>query len=212
MMTQPTYDPNIPANRPDSLKTTQPQLQSNFQTLFDAFAVNHVSLTSSNQTPGNHLVIDLIQQLNAIETNVNEINIYTKENEDTTTQVFFRYQGNGQEFEFTNYQIYSIKPKTVSSKVHTPFFTLLPGNVLLYFGSIVNNSIKQESTMRLDLLPPIAKHIITTTVCIHGSGPSQFPSVSLPPTEDEEFIKYLTFNNSNAVFFPSIDYLVMANI
>lgn len=200
-----SYNPNVPQNRPDAIKTTQAQLQANFQALFNAFRVNHVTLNDATATPGNHTIVELLEQVQAIETNVSEINIYTKEDADTTDQPFFRYQGNGQEFQFIPYQIYSLKDFDNNNGVTgSRFFTFLPGKVLVYFGTL-NNSNQTELNLTLELFPAIAKNIITVSACVIGKTPAGNGTVQLSPPEDG-FIKKI-------YFFPfSIQYLVMANI
>ncbi len=200
------YDPNVPEFRSDSLKTTQQPLQDNFQALFNAFLVNHVSINDAVDTPGNHTLINLIEQVQAIQTEVDEINIYSKDDPDTTDQLFFRYQGNGQEFQFTDYQIYSTPPVTDNKVVTTGFFTFLPGKVIVYFGSITGNRPLIPITLvTLVLQPPIAKNIITISACSIGSDLTTVGAVELLPPVDG-FFKSVTFLNQN------IYYLVMANI
>lgn len=129
-MVTPIYDPTVPEHLSDTFKTSQPQLKNNFQTLFEAFLVNHISINDPSNA-GNHTFVDLLEQSNSILTDIGQIAIYTKDVKGQTDQVFFRYQNQGQEFQFTNYQLYSLPPQTGVNQ----FFTFLPGRVIVYFGS-----------------------------------------------------------------------------
>lgn len=156
MAKEKTYDPNVPEKLSDALAVSQLALLANFQTMFSAFSRNHVALDSTDF--GNHTIIELFEQLNAIETNVNEISIYTKFVKDQTEQVFFRYPGNGTEFQFTNYQIYTAKKNQ--------FFTTLPGGFLCYFGSFKRFTPSAKVTkFNLDLLPVALKKICSIALC-----------------------------------------------
>ncbi len=202
-MTQPTtYDPNVPEFRSDSLDTTQPQLQRNFQALFDAFLLNHVSLTAASNA-GNHNIIELLERANPINTNASEINVYSKDDPGTTDQLFMRYQLNSPEFAITPYQIYSVKNIVSNGVVITRFFTFLPGKILVYFGTMSGAAAR---TVTLTLQPAIAKKIITTVGCV-SVNPSGLPFVNLVAPGNDGFFKDLTF----AIIQP-ISYLVMANI
>ncbi len=204
-MTVPTYDPNIPQFNSDQLAITQPQLLRNFQTLFSFFNKNHVHLDEVNA--GNHTFIELIQQLHPIQTNVSEISIYTKNVEDTTAQVFFRYQGNGQEFQFTNYQIYELSQ---NEKLRTQYFVTLPGNFIVYFGKFFTTA----TTFTLELSPGIAKHIASISTCpFRTTVPTikiNKASVELPKKNSDGFFDQIIFKGSLSV--RDSYYLILANI
>jgi hypothetical protein len=166
-MTTPTYDPNIPQFPDDSLSVSQPQFQRNFSTLFNAFAKNHVPLNSSNA--GNHTLLELLERVNAQQTDPGEMSVYTKDVEGQTDQIFIRYQGNGTEFQVTNYQLYSIKG---DDSVLKEYFTFLPGKIIIYFGVL----LKPASTKGIiPLNPPVCTKILSASCCPIGSlqGPSK---------------------------------------
>lgn len=173
------FDTRVPQFPGDQLSTTQPQLQLNMQKLFEAFARNHVSINDANA--GNHTFLKLIEQMNPIQTNVSEISIYTKNVEGQTDQVFFRYQGNGQEFQFTNYQIYKPDQKSTS---RSRFFTFLPGKIILYFGSFFNN----KRIEKVSLAPPVSTKIMTVNLC---------PFRTTVPTTTSEYNSHLNSINKN---------------
>lgn len=156
-MTYIPYDPLVPELTSDSLDESQPEFLNNFITLFDIFARNHKPIDDP-LVPGNHTIIELKEQVTPIQTNVSEINIYNKNVDTSTNQVFLRYQGNGQEFAYTCYQIYGITPE-YPNKGQFSYFTFLPGEILMYFGSFIPAS--KQSIYKLGLFPPIAKKIIS---------------------------------------------------
>lgn len=160
MSTPPIFDPTVPERLSDSFATSQQELRDNFQSLFNVFAVNHVAMNEPNA--GNHTFINLLEQANPILTDLNEIAIYTKDVEGQTDQIFFRYQGSGQEFQFTNYQLFKLQAK----KNFTAFFTFLPGRIIVYFGSFP--SITGIASQIVKLEPQIATNIIGITVCANG--------------------------------------------
>ena len=209
-MTTPSFDPNVPQFNSDQLAITQPQFLRNFLTLYNAFNENHVPLNDPNQ--GNHAFVELIQQLNPLQTDPGDINIYTKDVEGQTDQVFFRYQGNGQEFQFTNYQIYSLFQ---DPKLRTQYFTFLPGRLILYFGYFYSGF---PLTYTLKLEPGIATNIASVSTVVFGTVPSvkgqqQYkPVVKNIPENSTGFYDTIVFMGGT----PSIGvlncyYLILAN-
>ena len=144
------YDPIIPGPN-DFLAVSQEDFLANFGQLYNAFARNHVALDHAVLTPGNHTNIELLQQVKGPETSVGENSLYSKkltQINQTTTQLFFRYQGGqaaGKEVQMTNYQLYS--PGTQQLGLIS-LFTYLPGGLILYFG-IVNFSKTNANTLYL---------------------------------------------------------------
>jgi len=203
-MTAKSYDPNTPQFLSDSFAISQKQVQLNFQTLFDAFARNHVSLTAAANA-GNHNVIELLGQPNPIQTDVGEINIYTKNVEEQTEQVFFRYQGNpGQEFQFTNYQIYSLPPE----KGLNQYFTFLPGRLIVYFGDFKGATKQNPGTITLELNPGIAKKIIGMTFCPNITIANS-PSVRVLPEENGFFKKIDVFSSTGFELGPPDSFYII---
>ena len=211
MSIQPgSYNPNVPANRPDDLATSQPQLLNNFLQIYNIFANNHIALDSASNA-GNHTIIQLFEQSNAIQTNTGEINVYTKDVEGQTDQIFLKYQGpSGQEFQFTTYQIYSLIP----TDTQISYFTFLPGNILIYFGTI-NSPAKQNT---LDLKPSVGKNLITanftpimTVPSIPLLGDAYKPSISIK--KENEIITSLVLNQRKTLPQPKkLNYFVMVNL
>jgi len=193
------YDKNVPANPDDPLATSQPQLLNNFDTLFNAFLENHISLSAASSA-GNHTILELLQQESALETDLNEFSIYTKMIEGQTDQVFMRFQNNGTEFRFTNYQIYPVDL--------TNFFSFLPGNVIVYFGRI-NTLVNNVFT----LLPPVARNIFSVAVIPIGpaTGSTFKPLFSLVASPSGLFSKVIFKPASTISQLTPFHYIIMAN-
>lgn len=151
----PVYIPNTPAKPSESLDVTQPAMLANFQAIFKYFSRNHVSL-DGGATAGNHTIVELLRLFNDPQTDFGEISTYTKTVEGQGDQLFLRYQGNGTVFQFSNYQLYPL----IQTPEHTQFFTFLPGNILVYFGTFTSLPSNQ-----LTLLPSVAKNIMTVAFC-----------------------------------------------
>ena len=195
-MSYQPYDPNVPEFSSDTLNVSQPQLLNNFIKLAAAFSKNHGSLPLGD---GNHTIVQLLQLQNAFQTDLSELAVYSKNVEGQTDQVFLRYQSQGQEIQFTTYQIYSVN--------NTQFFTFLPGSIIVYFGTISGGN----TVFRL--VPPVAKHIITTSFCPVSTGTTGFvkPYVSLIEPVNG-FITGIQVNYFFQAPATTSHYLVMANI
>lgn len=198
-MQPPIYNPNVPENLSDTLADSQPEFLDNFLKLYNTFKVNHVAL-DAGATAGNHTIVQLLEQGQAIQTDLNEISVYTKDVAGQTDQVFLRYQGNGQEIQLTNYQIYSINSTT--------FFTFLPGKILVYFGSFTT-----LPSNVLSLFPAIAKKIMSVSFCPIGNTPTYKPKIVLQQPSSGF---YTRINVTSSLFFnqapPACYYLILANI
>jgi hypothetical protein len=209
----PTYNPNVPLPK-NQFNASQLDFLNNFGTLYNAFAENHVALDATSNA-GNHTVIQLLQQdaNDQFQTDVGEISIYCKPVTDQGDQIFLRYQGNKNEFQLSAYQIYPLSVLTNPGIVQTPFFSFLPGKVLVYFGTI--QCTLSMSGVPLYLRPPIATNIITMNFCLMGSVLSFPPAVSIKTPNSNGF--YDTIYLQNPVPFGvqpqrTYFYVVLANI
>lgn len=192
-MSTPIYGQNVPEFITDSLAVTQPDFQDNFLSLFNIFSKNH------NFTTGNHTYAQLLEQVNPQQTNVNQISIYTKDVSSQTDQLFLRYQGNGQEFQYTNYQIYRLPEQPSISQ----FFSFLPGGIIVYFGfyaSLKNND--------LPLQPAVCKNIITYSACRTGKSPDFKRNIRIN-SNDDGYVTSIHLVSTSAV--PSGCFFVMGN-
>lgn len=200
MMSLPVYNPNVP--QPNGaggiFGPSQVDFLKNFEALYNAFAVNHVTLDAASNA-GNHTVIQLAEQTTQQQTNAGELSVYSKDVSGQTDQIFLGYQGNQPEFQFTNYQIYSIPPILNGANiVQTRYFSFLPGNLLVYFGYVTIAS--------LDLQPYVAKNVVTAIFCNKDSS-SAAPDVGLVLSGGV----YTTINLNDPKKLPYY-YLVMVNI
>lgn len=203
-MQPPLYEPNTPQFPSDSLAETQKQLLVNFQQLYDVFSVNHVPLDNAT-SPGNHTKTEILETENGvgIQTNLSEISVFTKNVEKQTDQIFLQYQGNQQEFQYTNYQLYSLKSSTQEG-----YFTFLPGKILMYFG-IVNQSLRTI----IDLFPYVSRNILSISLCPVGSVPTNKPDTKIL-TPREGYIREIELLDSKNIGSkaPTSYYCVMANL
>jgi hypothetical protein len=156
------YNPNVPLAK-DLINVSQGDFLNNFGDLYKAFLVNHVALDAASNA-GNHTVVELTEQTAPFQTDAGEISIYTRDAPGQTDQIFMQFQGNQTEFQYTNYQIYSIN----ATSTQTSYFTFLPGRILIYFGMMTPSS----TTFKLLLNPQIAKNIISANFCPIGPASS----------------------------------------
>ena len=205
-MTTPDYSPNEPQPN-DTLGESQPNFLNNFQSLYDAFLKNHVSLDDATLA-GKHKVIQLLEQPKAFQTGPGEFSVYSKDVDGQTDQIFMRYQGDGTEFQFTNYQLYALPQDPFSFRG----FTFLPGKLLVYFGVFNATFGTPFQPFSYQLLPPIAKNIITMNFCV-ANGISHPPIVELAPSVNNIFSKVLlTPSTALAPANLNLYYVILANI
>ena len=197
MTTPQPYIPNEPL--PDEfLSTSQINFLYNFRNLYNAFFINHVPLDAASGA-GNHKVIQMLEQPIPLQTGVGEISLYSKDVSDQTDQLFMRYQGNGTEFQFTNYQIYTLS--------ENQWFTFLPGKLLIYFGVVTIPGYPYI----LNLNPPVAKNIIGINFCAQTS-PSQPPLATILAPQNGFITKISLQTPFGLVLSETMYYLVIANI
>lgn len=207
------YNPDVPQQK-NIFSSSQLDFLTNFSTLYNAFSVDHVALDASSNA-GNHNVIHLLEQSpdNQFQTDVGEISIYCKPVPDQGDQLFIRYQGNQDEFRLSAYQLYSLNVIDQNGILQTPYFTYLPGRVLVYFGTI--QCTLSQAGIPLTLRPPIATNIITMNFCLLGTQPGFPPDVVLSTPNNNGFFNTILLKNSipfgtqpKQTFF----YIILANI
>jgi hypothetical protein len=167
---KPIYNSGIPVVS-TTIAEAQDLFLNNFSTLFDPFGLDHVPLNDATN-PGNHNVIQLVEDPKSRTTQVQEIAIYSKKVDGQTDQLFMRYPLNGKEFQITEFQIYSIQ----ANAKQEAYFTFLPGKIIVYFGRIFSAG---RNTFDIDINPPIKTNI--SGVNLAGIGPiaTNQPNVSL---------------------------------
>lgn len=202
----PQYDPNSPAKPSEFIATSQPVFLANFQTLYDTFLKNHIPLDALT-SPGNHTIIQLTEQIGSFQTNVGELAIYTKDAPGQTDQLFMRFQGDQPEFQLTNYQIYTVGGAS--------YFTFLPGRILVYFGQF-DGVLNFQTPILLNLVPPVAKNIISVNMTVAGVLDYESPRITLTaPDSTTKIIKTINVYASTGVQIApkvTINYVIMANI
>lgn len=207
MTSQPgPYDPNVPEQPSDALAISQSEIQNNFQQIFNIFQKNHISLDALTSA-GNHTNIQLKEQEGSPQTDPSVINIYVKDDPKTTDQIFLKYQGNGQEFQLSCYQIYGL----TQFSDFMPFITFLPGRILVYFGFINPASFSNI----LELYPPIAKNIMSVSLCPFTTNANLLffkPWISLIKSDKGFYSKIKFTPAATGSPVPSLYYMVLANI
>lgn len=219
-MTSPTYDPydpDVPEDFSDTLNISQDDILNNFSKIFTDFALNHVSL-DAGATSGNHTYMQLLEQFQSPpQTDVGEISLYSKQvvnsngDEEQTDQVFIRLQGNGQEIQMTNWQIYTIDSDPFPSR----FFTFLPGKTIVYFGRI--NSLR-ASEFIFDFVPSPIKSLLAASFCPVTENPPVSlvavlkPWVSIIENNDKTINKMIIRPSISSLLMPSYYYLFVCNI
>lgn len=165
------YDPNTPSVKLN-FADWQIQFIQNFTQLASAFSQNHIPLDDATvANRGNHTYIQMPEQTTDSQTGSSEFSIFSKNVESQTDQVFFTYPGNSPVVQFTNYQIYNLN----TDVQHIPYFTFLPGGLLIYFGIFLGLG-KNKNTLILN--PPVAKNIISINLCPIGTTPKYTPAAS----------------------------------
>lgn len=203
---QDPYNPNVPiANW--TYSQWQPSFLNNFQQLYNAFKSNHEPLDAASNI-GNHTNVQFYDQLDSPNVVISELGLFAKLVPNQVDQIFMKYQDNKTEFQWTNYQLYVLSP----TPRQTPFFTTLPGGVIVYFGTFFR-SLTSANT--IDLAPYVAKNIISANAYI-GSGGGQlgggYPGVGFEA--ENGFIKNVSLTFTTIPLVGStqpIWYIVMAN-
>lgn len=163
------YNQNIPRVN-DDLATSQGGFLSNFQQLYNAFALNHVAL-DGGATAGNHTIVELMNSLGGFQTDQGELSLNATSVSEQTGQLFMRTQGNAQHIQYTNYQIYY---QGAIQNGQFGYFTVLPGGVIVYFGGVNFTATNQGGTIYL--APFITKELMSVNFCATGTTPTQAPS------------------------------------
>lgn len=176
-MTQPPpWNSNVPLPT-DNIAKSQGDFLNNFQRLYESWSRDHVSL-DAGASFGNHNVARIKEVKTGVNTSVSEIAMYTKRVDRQTDQLFIRNQGNGQEIQYTNWQINAVPPNTIPGPndttiiVQTRYFTFLPGGVIIYFGEV----IPTFDRFPIFLNPPVCTNISSINLCVIGPQTSNYPS------------------------------------
>ena len=199
-MTTPEYNPNIPQPKDIFSSSSLPFLE-NFLDLYNAFNLDHVALDAVANA-GNHNLLEMLEQnkTQQFQTDVGEISLYSKKVDGQTDQIYLRFQGNQDEFQYSNYQIYPLFDTTNPPTDSLPYITFLPNNILVYFGLFQFTGSPSTFTFN----PPIAKNIIGMNFCVVGSTPGYSPSIQVVVSNG--FSKELQLSLPRTAGGPTIPY------
>ncbi len=205
-MTTP-YNPQVPQTG-DFIADSQPSFLNNFIDLFAAFNTNHISLTDP-ANPGNHNVIQLVEQAAGDSTFSQEVAIYSKKVVGQTDQLFLRYPNNGKEIQLTQFQIFELNQTANQNS----YFSFLPGGIVVYFGLVVPNS----NEFTINLIPPICTNIMGVNLCPVGDAATQnflFQSNVKTFTTLNGKVSGMIITNSTSLFIPPPTqyYIIFGNI
>jgi len=201
----PTYNPKIPQPT-DSIGGSQNPFLINYNQLATAFAQNHVPLTAASNA-GNHNVVQLVEQPVGLTTLVSEVSLYAKDVVNQADQLYYRYQGNGTEIQYSTYQIYPLPTIPASGTVvQAQYFSWLPGNIIIYFGFFIPNSVP----FNVFLNPSVCKTIISVSLGVIGLGAGKYPSNMTLVPNAQGYITQMTLTSSfqNVASLPAQSYIV----
>ncbi len=216
-MTGPYFNPDTPTVQL-TFDDWQVQMQGNFDRMDQSFLTNHVPLEDPLKT-GNHTIIQMPEQESdtKIQTNIGDLSIYTRLVDDQTDQVFIQHEGNFNEYQYTNYQIYQIK-NIMDGKniVQKTYFTTLPGKLMIIFGSKLLSKAKPPKPASIILIPPVIKNIVSVNITLIGTFPlapaRSFEVTPISNVVDEQtYFTSVDVNFSLGGFNPFY-YLVMGNL
>jgi hypothetical protein len=184
------YNPQIP-QPPQSIAESQGNFLTNFMRLYEAYSRNHVPLDAASNA-GNHNVVQLYEQPTGLATGTSEISIYSKDVVGQEDQIFIRFSGNGQEVQYTNWQIYALPQRMNGTTVlQTPYFTFLPGGLIAYFGIVFAGGVSFD----LVLEPTICKNIASVSLCpTNVPNPAVFPSNASPERNTDGFFSKIVLS------------------
>jgi len=131
------YNPNIPLVS-NLMVTSQPQIQSNFQTINSVFSKNHSSLNNLDpgRLQGMHTVLTLRPQSTDPTTTVDQVSLYTKTVAGVTS-IFFRPSNNQTPIQLT-YSSIETGLQSEDPDVFLPRqYTFLAGPFIFYVGRVV---------------------------------------------------------------------------
>jgi hypothetical protein len=182
-MSAPTpYNPSVPLIS-ESFADWQLGIYNNFTQLNNIFSVNHEPLTAASNL-GNHTVVQLFNQDSSLQTNINQVGLFGFTTPNQTAQLYYQQELNGggnNPIPITNYQIYPLQ----ALGTQTQSFTMLPGNVIVYYGVITLNPTNSS----LLLNPQITKNLISVLFTrINSTIGVGSPTISFLPVVEENKI------------------------
>jgi hypothetical protein len=134
-----SYNQNIPIGT-DDLSVSQPQIQSNFFAIYNAFNLNHVPFNTPDGTQGKHMFVEMPNQNAAPPATIaNETGLYCNTSTYTAQPELFFIKQNGTTAPAplngaNGYEI------TSSNYVANVGWTRLPSGIMLMWGLVQDNS------------------------------------------------------------------------
>lgn len=120
------FDDNIP-NGTDAMQLSCPQLRSNFEQVYNAFAENHIPITTPNDIfSGMHTELQMTSQSDPT-TLSNEVALYSKTGTGSQPQIFFRGLSSGNIIQLSYQNVISTGPY---------YQSFIAGPYILLFGKI----------------------------------------------------------------------------
>lgn len=207
MTTPNLYDPNVPELEDNSLAFSQPQIQNNLSKLYDAFKKNHVPLDGGS-TAGNHTIIELLQQTGNPQVDINQIALFCKLLSGNTNQLCVRYEQNGTRLAYSCYQLYSVDSYN--------YFTFLPGNLIIYFGSFNTVAENKLPNNILTLKPPVILSVLGVSTCPIGQvdfiQKPVFTLILPPPNSPFSQVKFSSSVINENFPAPPSHYIIIASV
>jgi hypothetical protein len=143
--------------------------------------------------------MQLYQQSGAQQIGATEMGMYSLDVPNQTNQIFL--QNGPNQYQYTNYQIYSIAP----DKSQTYYFSFLPGGLLVMFGLFTRGS-----TNVINLYPTVAKNIVSINTTV--SGGANYPGATALQKNNDGIITGLILTPFAQVRPVTQYYFVVANI
>lgn len=129
-----SYNPNIPQNT-DYMVVSQPQIQSNFQTIFSAFLENHVPLNSEAPLQGKHSEVVFYPQADDPTTTANQVALYNKA-VGSSNALFFRPHSNATPIQLNYPDVSTGLASTDPDVWKTQQYSFVGGPFVVYMGKI----------------------------------------------------------------------------
>lgn len=129
-----SYNPNIPLNL-DYMVVSQPQVQSNFQTIFSTFAENHVPLNSEAPPQGQHSEVVFYPQTDKPDTLADQVALYNKALGGGNV-LYYRPQSNATEIQMNYPDVSTGLVSTDPDVWKTRQYTFVAGAFVVYMGKI----------------------------------------------------------------------------
>lgn len=213
----PTYTQNMPLPK-QSLGITQPLVNTNFQTIYDVFAINHFEYDKVNF--GRHKFVEMPISGGGAGTIplgliANEGTIYTKTGSNAT-DLFYTNDASGNEYQLTRTRN-SKFPLFATNTVYdggipqlTGGWTFLPGGMLLQYGTYSKAPASLSSTQNSPDIPyPFSFSTGVFSLVISMEGASGSPNI-VAVTDKSSLSKFKwQFTGGGSTSFTGFDWIAI---